>query len=188
MKNYKIVLGLAAGLLISPIHAADMDALTKEARGVTMKFGKALKGELIGAMKSGGPVKALNTCNAKAPVITKAAGDNSGWDVARTSLKLRNTGNAPDAWEMDMLNQFEARRGSGEDIKKMEAKEIVTVNGQKTFRYMKAIPTGKPCMACHAAEVAPPIADKLKELYPDDKARGYTPGMIRGAFTLSKKL
>ena len=171
-----------------PLQAADMDALTKEARGVTMNFGKALKGHLMGAMKSGGPVKALGVCNTKAPEVTKAAGDSSGWDVARTSLKLRNPGNAPDAWELAVLQQFEKRKAAGEDIKKMEATEIVEVNGKQTFRYMKAVPTGKPCVACHGAEVVPEVEAKLKTLYPTDKARGFKPGDIRGAFTLQKTL
>ena len=49
---------------------------------------------------------------------------------------------------------------------------------------MKAIPVGGPCVACHGATLAEPVATKLDSLYPQDKARGYNPGELRGAFTL----
>ncbi len=183
-----ILIAIALALTATPLLAADTEALTKEARGVTMQFGKSLKQELVGAMKSGGPIKALGVCNTLAPELASQAGSTSGWDVGRTTLKLRNQSNAPDDWELAVLKQFEQRKAAGEDITKMETTEVVEVNGQRMFRYMKAIPTGKPCMACHAAEIAPPVEAKLKELYPDDIARGFNPGDIRGAFTLSKSL
>jgi hypothetical protein len=51
---------------------------------------------------------------------------------------------------------------------------------------MKAIPTGEICLLCHGAVLAPGVADELTRRYPQDKARGYKPGEIRGAFTLSR--
>jgi hypothetical protein len=56
------------------------------------------------------------------------------------------------------------------------------------FRYMKAIPTAELCVACHGAEIPPDVAAKLEELYPQDKARGFQPGDIRGAFTITRAL
>jgi excinuclease UvrABC helicase subunit UvrB len=54
---------------------------------------------------------------------------------------------------------------------------------------MKAIPTAeKPCLACHGKTLAPQVAARLKELYPDDRATGYAAGEIRGAITLSRPL
>jgi hypothetical protein len=54
---------------------------------------------------------------------------------------------------------------------------------------MKAIPTAeKPCLACHGKEIAPKVAARLAELYPEDAATGYSAGEIRGAFTLSRPL
>lgn len=187
MKIISMVLVSAiAGVL--PAHAADTEALSKEARGISMNFGKTLKGKLMEGMKAGGPIKALEVCNINAPLITSAAGDSSGWNVARTSLKLRNPGNAPDQWEQEVLQRFEKTKMSGEEIKKIEFAEVVEVNGKKTFRFMKAIPTEGACVQCHGAVVAPEVEAKLKELYPQDKARGFAPGDIRGAFTLQKTL
>ena len=71
---------------------------------------------------------------------------------------------------------------------KMDYAEVVEMNGQKSFRYMKAIPTGKVCLNCHGAELKPAVSKELDMLYTDDKARGFKAGDIRGAFTLSKPL
>jgi hypothetical protein len=56
-------------------------------------------------------------------------------------------------------------------------------------RYMKAIPTAaKPCLACHGAKISPEVAAKLDDIYPEDKARGYGAGDIRGAFTIRQPM
>lgn len=159
-----------------------------QARGLVKKFGMSLKGELGKGMKSGGPVAAIEVCNTKAPGIARDVSHTSGWEVGRTSLKLRNPSNQADSWELKVLNEFEARKAVGEDPKKMEYSEVVESNGQKSFRYMKAIPTAKVCLNCHGAEVKPEVGKKLQMLYPADKARGFRVGDIRGAFTLSKPL
>jgi hypothetical protein len=53
---------------------------------------------------------------------------------------------------------------------------------------MKAIPTGGLCLQCHGKALAPPVAEKLAELYPGDKATGYEQGDLRGAFVITRQL
>ena len=168
--------------------AADMDALKGEAVGVVKSFGGPLKQALGGAMKDGGPVNAIGVCNEKAPAIAASAAKASGWEVGRTSLKLRNPNNEPDAWEMKVLKQFEERKAAGENPDAIAFGEVVEMDGKKQFRFMKAIGTADVCLNCHGATVKPEVAAKLDGLYPDDKARGYSKGDIRGAFTLKKNL
>ena len=45
-----------------------------------------------------------------------------------------------------------------------------------------------PCLKCHGENLDPETAAILDELYPQDKARGYKAGQVRGAFTLKKTL
>ncbi|WKW51759.1 Tll0287-like domain-containing protein [Rhodomicrobium lacus] len=164
------------------------EALASEARGIVGRFADRLKGELVGAMKAGGPVAAIGVCNTAAPAIASEASAD-GWIVRRTSLKLRNPATAPDAWETETLARFEAAKAGGADPAKLERAEILESDGARRFRYMKAIPTAaEPCLACHGTNLAEPVKVKLAELYPDDKATGYSAGDIRGAFTLSKPL
>ena len=54
-----------------------------------------------------------------------------------------------------------------------------------TFRYMKAIPMGAvPCLTCHGAP-EPALNAEILRLYPQDRATGFAPGDLRGAFTVS---
>lgn len=178
-----ILIALLAAVVATPALG---DQQVMEARGLVKQFGSNLKGELVKAMKSGGPTKAIEFCNLRAPGIASDVADASGWEVGRTSLKLRSQANRPDAWELKVLQGFEAMKVAGADPSKLEYSETVEVDGKKVFRYMKAIPTGKPCLNCHAATVKPAVEQKLQALYPEDQARGFNLGDIRGAFTLSK--
>ncbi len=186
-KGILVVCTLTLTGLALPAQAQDMDSLKSEAAKTTAGFGEALKEELVNAMSAQGPVAAIGACNEKAPGIAKAKSQD-GWQVGRTSLKLRNQKNAPDAWEQATLAEFEARKAKGEAPDKLAKAEIVTVNGQKSFRFMKAIPTAPMCLNCHGKELKPEVSAKLDALYPNDHARGFADGDLRGAFTLSKKL
>ena len=84
-------------------------------------------------------------CNEKALDITRKISDETGMEIARTSHKLRNSKNAPYAWEQKVLQDFLKRNTAGEDLKTMEFYEVVEENGLSTFRYMKAIPVGGVC-------------------------------------------
>jgi len=68
----------------------------------------------------------------------------------------------------------------------MAYSEVVDVNGSKEFRFMKAIPTGGACLACHGETLSPELAEKVKTLYPQDLATGFMLGDIRGAFVVTK--
>jgi len=185
--NYMRAFAMAACLFPLPALAQDAEDLKAQAAQNTSGFADALKEELVGTMNAGGPMAAIDACNEKAPAIAGARSQD-GWRVGRTSLKLRNPGNAPDAWEEKTLREFEARKAKGEPAGQLAKAEIVNENGQKTFRFMKAIPTAPLCLSCHGQEIKPEVAAKLDTLYPMDTARGFAEGDLRGAFTLSKKL
>jgi hypothetical protein len=170
----------------------EMQQRATESKAVVKQFMGKLKGELVSAMKSGGPTKAIEVCNKVAPSIAKAQSEKHGWEVGRTSLKLRNPNNAPDEWETMVLKQFEERAAAGENPAEMAHFDVVEQDGKKVFRFMKAIgmpPLDKaPCLKCHGENIDPAITAKLDELYPNDQARGYKPGMIRGAFTITQPM
>lgn len=191
MTMNKSMMGVALAVLACtamPVQANDANALKGEAVSVVKAFGGPLKKALVGAMKEGGPVHAIGVCNEQAPDIAAAAGASTGWDVGRTSLKLRNAGNQPDAWELKVLKTFEERKAAGESPDTIAYGEVVETGGQKQFRFMKAIGTADVCLNCHGADLKPEVAAKLDGLYPEDQARGFSKGDIRGAFTLKKNL
>jgi hypothetical protein len=179
-----------AVVIAVPAIAGELEDRTTAARAVVKEFGGKLQGELGAALKAGGPENALQVCNAKAPAIAAELSRQHTMKVARTSLRLRNPNNLPDAWETKVLKDFEARKTRGEDAAKLEYAEIVTTGGKREFRYMKAIAIAPdaPCLACHGGNLDPKVSAKLKELYPQDKATGFKTGDLRGAFTLRQAM
>lgn len=179
--------GLA--LVSTAIAGSAEDPNLSEAKGIVKRFAETLQGELQGAMKQGGPVKAISICQERAPAIAQGLSEETGWQVGRTSLKLRNAAvNAPDDWERQVLVRFDERRAAGEDVQPMAFAQVVEVDGQRSFRFMKAIPIAEVCLSCHGTDIIPDVKAALDAAYPDDQARGYSLGQVRGAFTLSKPL
>ena len=174
----KTVLLLSTLLLAGLAHAGQTAPQMMEAKKTIKAFGGALKQELVKAMKAGGPLNAISTCNLKAPEITSQVNKDSNVKISRTSLKNRNPDNAPNEWQRAVLMKFEQRKAAGEDVVKMGYSEVV---GDE-FRFMKAIPTAEICLKCHGSSIDPKFTALLDKLYPGDKARGYKLGDIRGAF------
>ena len=187
----KVLVGVLAGvclLISSAVVSEDLDDRAKSSRMVAKQFAKELKGHLKKAVHDGGPVGAIKVCAEIAPEIAAELSKKQDWRVARTSLKYRNSANAPDAWETKVLNEFEKRKDAGESPEKMEYYETVEENGQKSFRYMKAIPAKSPCLICHGKNISEEVAKVLDEYYPEDRARGFARGDIRGAFSITQPL
>jgi len=178
-----LVLGSVAAANTSLAEETDKKALTQEAKGVIKAFAGDLKDTLVKGMKAKGPEHAINLCNEKAPGIAEkhSAGE---WQISRTSLKIRNPGNSPTQWQKQILESFEQRKDSGEDVKAMAATHVKDGD----FYFVKAIPTGPVCTTCHGKELNPAVSNKLTELYPNDKATGFAPGDIRGAFVVKKSI
>ncbi|MCJ8170003.1 Tll0287-like domain-containing protein [Atopomonas sediminilitoris] len=179
----KVGLGLLAALLSLPLLADNNAALEEEARDVTEAFMMSLKSSLKASLAEGGPVEAVQHCQQLAPALAEQY-QRKGWHVARTSMKLRNPDNAPDIWELEQLIAFDKALSEGAAPASLSA----SVVEPGRFRYMQGIMVAPPCLACHGESLTPEIKQILDARYPHDKARGYTAGQLRGAFTLWKAL
>jgi hypothetical protein len=166
----------------------DIEVLTAEAREAIKDFGPTLKAELQTAMAADGAVAAIKVCNLRAPDIAAAKGDQHGFRVGRTSHRVRSPANVPDEWEAARLQEFLTAAGGGVAISTLEFAAVVESDDGPVFRYMKAIPTEEVCLVCHGQELAPEVLDALNELYPEDQARSFETGDLRGAFTLTRDL
>jgi len=178
---------LSATLLTGSVTAAEQ-ADQAAAQAAIGSFAGALKAELTSAMQAGGPLNAIEVCNSRAPAIAEAVSLDSGMQLSRVSLRNRNPANAPNEWQAAVLQEFETRRAGGESPAAMIWQEVAETEGLREFRLMKAIPTAPLCLTCHGAPIAPQIAEKIAELYPQDRATGYREGDIRGAFVVTKIL
>lgn len=177
---------LALGFIALGAHAgtaADNEQLQSEAAGLIPAFQQQLLGTVKQAMAEGGPAQAVEACQTLAPSIAEQH-SQAPWKVGRTALKLRNPDNAPDAWERSVLEQFAKRAEAGEPIQQIRHAEVV--DGQ--YRYMQAIGTAEACLGCHGEKIKPELLSLLDQRYPQDQARGFREGDLRGAFTLSRPL
>ncbi|MCY7296806.1 Tll0287-like domain-containing protein [Alteromonas sp. a30] len=153
----------------------------------THEFSRELKLTLHSAIAKGGFAAGISACNSEAPEI-KTAFSKDGWEIGRTSLKTRNPKNSPDEWEAKILKEFQRDKDNGAEFSELAHSEIIEKDGQRIFRFMKAIPAKSMCLTCHGSRIGPSLSAKLKWKYPNDKAVNYRVDDIRGAFTLTKKL
>ena len=164
---------------------ADRAALIEAAEAAIAALAGPLQAQLQAALAAGGPVTALEVCKVAAPQLAAAVSAEHGVSIRRVSLKNRNpTEGKPSDWQRLVLESFEAERAAGASAEALRHNS--SADGE--FRYMKAIPTGRPCLACHGAPLAPEVTATLAALYPEDRATGFREGDIRGAFVVTKAL
>ncbi len=164
--------------------SASMEERIRGSREVVNQFASELKSHLKSALKEGGASRAIRVCSEIAPATSARFSHRTGWRVGRTSLKFRNPDNIPRKWEKKVLQRFHEQRRQEIPAEQMQFYEVVDVAGKKYFRYMKAIETREICLTCHGSQLSQEIRKVLNQIYPQDRARGFAVGDIRGAFSI----
>jgi uncharacterized Ntn-hydrolase superfamily protein len=179
------------GITVTAVALASCQPGPQEPSAEMVAQAQALAGQFVGtllptlqaAMQEGGPVQGIEVCADAAPRIAADLSQASGWQVSRVSLRARNQQTAvPDAWEAQVLTDFDLRQRAGEPAGQIN--QAAMVNGQ--FRYMQAQPTGELCLTCHGTDISSDVRAALAQHYPADTATGYAAGQIRGAISLRK--
>lgn len=187
-------LGLILALML-PMDVAnsaeDLRKLTDDARSAAKRLIDQTRVELTRELERTGPARAVTVCKFSVPELSSSISRQTGMKVTRVSLKPRNRAQGEaDPWEQKVLLDFERRLSRGENSESMEVSEIVDEPAGRSFRYMKALAVGKPCMACHgpANELSEGVKIQLANEYPFDRAIDYQLGQIRGAVSVKKSL
>ncbi|SOD50529.1 Tll0287-like domain-containing protein [Pseudoxanthomonas wuyuanensis] len=163
----------------APAIAVDTEAeriAAQRAEAAATDLGKALRLALQARMAEGGPVAAVDFCQAQAPAITAAVGRQHGVTVGRTSLRWRNPGNRPSPWQQAALDEFAVRVQAGEAPERLRYQRL---QGDQ-LHYARGIRTEAGCLLCHGSTVAEPIAAAIAAHYPQDAATGFAEGDLRG--------
>lgn len=107
----------------------------------------------------------------------------TGYKIKQTSMRIRNPSNSPDTWEHKVLESFQ----SPEHSKGVGFGELLEIDSNKIFRYMKPIYVERACLACHGEKgnIKPAIRQYLERKYPFDKAFDYKEGELRGGISIS---
>lgn len=137
-----------------------------------LSFKQELKGALVSALGEG-PEGAIQVCRDQAPAIAARLSEG-GVTMGRTSHLVRNPDNAPEPWLEPLLAAYL------EDPESSEPRAVDLGNG--TFGYVEPIYIESFCLSCHGITVSPEVEASLRELYPQDQARGFRVGDFRGLF------
>ena len=161
-----------------------------ELRTAAGGFMKKLKLLLVSEMQNNGVVKAVNVCSDTALILTAKIAESENISIKRVSEKNRNPKNIPDDFELTILEKFKKLQSSKKIDTKTEHAEITHLNGKKVIRYMKPIFLQNECLTCHGSSEY--IPDEVNAIlirkYPNDKARDYSAGDLRGAVSIIKMI
>lgn len=159
---------------------ADVTLLQKAADKKIESFTASLKAALREAMRARGPANAINICSEFAPEVAMAHSEE-GWYISRVSEKSRNKNDEADSIQLSILEMFGYPETGPPFVS-----EWRMVSGKKVYFYYKPIYVAELCLKCHGPgnKLAPDVAKKLAELYPEDKAVGYAVGDLRGMFVV----
>lgn len=144
---------------------------------------KTLQNELQQAIQSGGIKEAINVCNLKAIPLTGIVekSTKSPVEIKRTSLRYRNEKNAPDEFELIALNHYESLMASNDEIPPFYIQKI-NAEESSFYNYYKPLTMKPICLTCHGSNemIGEETLTLIRELYPEDKATGYSEGDFRG--------
>lgn len=192
LKRLLLPAALAVTLLQPALAPAQsLSTLTAEARRAADSLIAMIKGELVQALETSGPLKGIVVCKYSVPELTSVMSRRTGWKVSRVSLRTRNAAlGVPDVWEQEGLLRFEERAARGEKPDLMEVAEIVEEPAGRFFRYLRVLPAEPVCATCHGppATLSEAVKAQLAAEYPFDRGAAHDPGLVRGAVTVKRPL
>ena len=165
-------LAIGTTLLVAAFTVHAQEAQLARGADLLLPF----KQDLQKALKSGlaeGPAEAIQVCRVKAPGIADALSVD-GVRMGRSSHKLRNPDNTAPEWVGPIMQAYLDEPSSREP-------RAVALPGDR-WGYVEPIMVQPLCLTCHGAELAPDVAGRIAELYPEDRATGFEAGELRGAF------
>lgn len=148
--------------------------------------------ELTAALAAGGPEKAVDVCHTKAMPLTNdpLPGLPQVTGIKRTSLRLRNPANAPDAAERTALDHVAALLAGGQPAPAVLVQKVETEGiAAPEWRLYRSVGIQAACLACHGSPEAqsPSLRALLQKRYPQDAATGYAVGDWRGLIRVTVK-
>ena len=167
-KTLSGVIAILPGLVVGPVVVDD----APNGQKLLMPFKSELKKALIEGMQEG-PVNAISVCSDEAPMIAASLATDDV-RMGRTSHRLRNPANEGPEWANEVLKRYL-------DEDEGRVPKAVDLPGQRQG-YVEPIMMQALCLACHGDNLAPDVATKIAESYPNDQATGFELGELRGIF------
>ncbi|MEX0323741.1 MAG: DUF3365 domain-containing protein [Puniceicoccaceae bacterium] len=185
MRTFRLLLFVILPLAV--MAGAGTDSQLEKARAKAMPVIKnlveTLEGRLVKAMQEEGPVAAISVCQDQALELTAAVRKEKEIDyLKRVGVRIRNNENQPDPSEQRALDYFLKQQSSTGSLPQDWVDTVELDNGTTQIRYYRAIVTQARCLLCHGPEEMMPdmIRNAIDERYPNDAARGFKEGDLRG--------
>lgn len=108
-------------------------------------------------------------------------------EIKRTSFRVRNPRNAPDAADLAVLESIRADLNSGTAPPKVLVQKVEREGRPVEWRVYRPISVGHNCLLCHGPveSLQPAIRNALERYYPEDKATEYSAYDWRGVIRVS---
>lgn len=108
-------------------------------------------------------------------------------EIKRTSFRVRNPRNAPDAADLAVLEAIRADLNSGNAPPKVFLQKVEREGLPVEWRVYRPISVGPNCLLCHGPveSLQPAIRNSLERYYPEDKATEYAAYDWRGVIRVS---
>lgn len=171
-------------LILTSLALASEDTFLTEAQSLAKDLKMSLMKNLSEKISKDGPVEAVPFCHANVKPIAQGAAKErlAKYEFGRTSHKVRNVQNAPKDWALKYLKEFQGTKKTEKSrpylIHKLEDSKRV---------YLEPLYVEAKCLLCHGESVSQNIKTKVQELYPQDKATGFTLGEFRGFLWVKEK-
>ncbi len=151
------------------------DPALARADAAATRLAVTLRARVVEEMGKGGPPAAIRACSEEAPALAATIRSETGVELGRPALRLRNPANAAPEWVDAWLREQGERPAAG-------VSPVATVVDGKA-RVIKPIIVDTPCLACHGSPdtISPEVRSELAARYPADAAIGYATGDLRGA-------
>ncbi len=135
---------------------------------------KAHLTEVTRAMATGGPSGAIAVCHQSSAAVIERVKREKGFDLGRTSDRLRNPTNLPKPWAAAIVKKYAGARARSIDGFYVDLGDRIGV--------IRPVEELEICAGCHgpADRLEPHVRKELAERYPADHATGFKTGDIRG--------
>lgn len=165
---------LLVGLGVALFAAQAPEVSAERAQAAGDALAKALGGRLMAAMQASGPNGAIEVCSLEALAITTQIREEQGLSIARITDRPRNPANRATAAEEALLAKMRTDL-AGNGLEKRYAL------GDAWYLPLTIQPL---CLSCHGENLLPDVVDALNQRYPEDEARHYALGELRGAIRI----
>ena len=152
---------------VEELTIEESQAYTLKGQEIAQQAFKALSGNLKKAMSEGGVKNAVKFCNVNESVIVDSLSKHYDVNIKRTSHKLRNEKNKPNASEQEMIDYYLNASKTTEDLF-----PEVKRNTDNTVSFYAPIHLQPLCVTCHGTvgkRVSETDYNSFLGLFPNDK-------------------